>query len=126
MEKTEKHKRRYLYIAILAGVILLNITAWLSTPFCDFYISKIFPIWVNTYGRFTALFPFSVGEIMLVAAVLLVVAVLLSLPVCLWKLLRRHRNKGGLLQFYRVCAWILRKRSIVSTLTILSHFRGLL
>ena len=123
MEKTEKHKRRYLYIAILAGVILLNITAWLSTPFCDFYISKIFPIWVNTYGRFTALFPFSVGELMLVAAVLLVVAVLLSLPVCLWKLLRRHRNTGGLLQFYRVCAWILLFVLLIMTLncTLLYH-----
>lgn len=123
MEKTEKHKRRYLYIAILAGVILLNITAWLSTPFCDFYISKIFPIWVNTYGRFTALFPFSVGELMLVAAVLLVVAVLLSLPVCLWKLFRRHRNTGGLLQFYRVCAWILLFVLLIMTLncTLLYH-----
>ena len=123
MEKTEKHKRRYLYIAILAGVILLNITAWLSTPFCDFYISKIFPIWVNTYGRFMALFPFSVGELMLVAAVLLVVAVLLSLPVCLWKLFRRHRNTGGLLQFYRVCAWILLFVLLIMTLncTLLYH-----
>lgn len=125
MEKTEKHKRRYLYIyiAILAGVILLNITAWLSTPFCDFYISKIFPIWVNTYGRFTALFPFSVGELMLVAAVLLVVAVLLSLPVCLWKLLRRHRNMEGLWRFYRVCAWILLFVLLIMTLncTLLYH-----
>lgn len=123
MKKTEKHKRRYLYIAILAGVILLNITAWLSTPFCDFYISKVFPIWVNTYGRFMALFPFSVGELMLVAAVLLVVAVLLSLPVCLWKLFRRHRNTGGLLQFYRVCAWILLFVLLIMTLncTLLYH-----
>lgn len=123
MEKTGKHKRRYLYIAILAGVILLNITAWLSTPFCDFYISKVFPIWVNTYGRFMALFPFSVGELMLVAAVLLVVAVLLSLPVCLWKLLRRHRNTGGLWRFYRVCAWILLFVLLIMTLncTLLYH-----
>lgn len=125
MEKTEKHKRRYLYIyiAILAGVILLNITAWLSTPFCDFYISKIFPIWVNTYGRFTALFPFSVGELMLVAAVLLVVAVLLSLPVCLWKLFRRRRNMGGLWRFYRVCARILLFVLLIMTLncTLLYH-----
>lgn len=123
MEQTENHKRRYLYIAILAGVILLNITAWLSTPFCDFYISKVFPIWVNTYGRFMALFPFSVGELMLVAAVLLVVAVLLSLPVCLWKLFRRHRNTGGLLQFYRVCAWILLFVLLIMTLncTLLYH-----
>ena len=125
MEKTEKHKRRYLYIyiAILAGVILLNITAWLSTPFCDFYISKIFPIWVNTYGRFMALFPFSVGELMLVAAVLLVVAVLLTLPVCLWKLFRRHRNMGGLWRFYRVCAWILLFVLVIMTLncTLLYH-----
>ncbi len=122
-EKTGEHKRRYLYIAILAGVILLNITAWLSTPFCDFYISKIFPIWVNTYGRFTALFPFSVGELMLVAAVLLVLAVLLSLPVCLWKLFGRRRNAGRLWRFYRVCAWILLFVLLIMTLncTLLYH-----
>lgn len=124
MEQTENHKRRYLYIAILAGVILLNITAWLSTPFCDFYISKVFPIWVNTYGRFMALFPFSVGELMLVAAVLLVVAVLLSLPVCLWKLFRRHRNTGGLLQFYRVCAWILLFVLLIMTLNCILLYHG--
>ena len=52
--------------------ILLNVLAWNSKAFCDAYIAYIFPIWVNTYGRITGIFPFSVGEWLIVAAVLLV------------------------------------------------------
>lgn len=59
---------------IMAVVVLINFIAWNSTEFCDFYVAQIFPIWVNMYGRLTSLFPFSVGEIMLVLGVLLLAA----------------------------------------------------
>ncbi len=52
--------------------VLLNVLAWNSTTFCDAYIAYVFPIWVNTYGRLTGLFPFSVGEWLIVAGVVLV------------------------------------------------------
>lgn len=58
-------------------VIALNGAAWNSTAFCDWYVSHIFPIWVNTYGRLTGMFPFSVGEWMIVAGVVLVLAAVL-------------------------------------------------
>lgn len=71
-------KRKWkIYIAIWLFVVLLNIVAWNSKTFCDLYIFHIFPIWVNTYGRFTGLFPFSVGEILIVAGVLLLAVVAL-------------------------------------------------
>lgn len=63
-----------IYAGIAAVVAALHIAAWNSTAFCDWYIRRIFPIWVGTYGRFTGLFPFSVGEILIVLGVLLVAA----------------------------------------------------
>lgn len=59
---------------ITAVIILLNIAAWNSTAFCDWYIANIFPVWVNTYGRITGLFPFSVGEWLILAGLLLAAA----------------------------------------------------
>lgn len=67
-----KRKILILYISIAALTLLLNLLAWCSRTFCDTYIAYIFPIWVNTYGRFTGLFPFSVGEWLIVAGILLV------------------------------------------------------
>lgn len=69
---------------ILLGIIVLmmiiNVVAWKNAAFCDFYVEHIYPLWVSTYGWFTGLFPFSVGEIMLVAGVIVtVVAALLGL-----------------------------------------------
>ena len=57
-------------------IIFINILAWNSTIFCDWYIANIFPICVEGYGRLTSLFPFSVGEIMLIMAVVLLVLLL--------------------------------------------------
>ncbi len=65
---------------ILAIALMLNIIAWKSPAFCDFYVKNIYPLWVNTYGRFMGIFPFSVGEMMFAAGVLLtVVAFILAL-----------------------------------------------
>ncbi len=92
-----KNKWFWIYIVLGAAIIALNILAWNSTAFCDGYIKYIFPIWVNTYGRLTGMFPFSVGEIMLVLAVVLVaVAAVLWIPafvaaaVC-----NRHQEKAA-------------------------------
>ncbi len=52
--------------------VLLNIIGRVWQEFTDFYVSRIFPLWVETYGRLTGLFPFSVGEWMLYLAVTLV------------------------------------------------------
>ena len=72
--------RIILFLGIAAIVVLLNVAAWNSALFCDWYIAHIFPIWVNTYGRLTGLFPFSVGEWLILAGLLLV-AMAVILPV---------------------------------------------
>lgn len=66
-------------MGIVALVVLLNVAAWNSSAFADWYIAHVFPIWVNTYGRISGLFPFSVGEWLIVAGlVVLGVAALLG------------------------------------------------
>lgn len=74
-------KRRVVFIVLWMLTILLNIAAWNSAIFCDWYTAHIFPVWLNTYGRLSGLFPFSVGEWMLyLAAALVMLALVLWIP----------------------------------------------
>ena len=94
-----KKKTGIIYASIAVFVVLLNVIAWNSTSFCDGYIRYIFPVWVNTYGRLTAVFPFSVGEILLVAGVLCVLIFVLCILICLtlgvYSLLTSQRSTPG-------------------------------
>ena len=45
--------------------VLLNIISRGSPQFAQYYVNYIFPLWVESYGRVTGLFPFSVGEMMI-------------------------------------------------------------
>ena len=125
-----------LYIIVTILVVLLNVIAWNSTTFCDAYIKYIFPIWVNTYGRITGIFPFSVGEILLVLGVCSVVIFVLfvvgSLLIGFYRLCcGRQPVPGKLLQgFLKLSkgycvwfAWLLFAVCLIMTLTctILYH-----
>lgn len=78
--KIKGHRRSIIFVSIGLLTVLLNVAAWNSRAFSDWYIAGIFPIWVNLYGRVTGLFPFSVGEWMLGAgAALAAFALLLGL-----------------------------------------------
>ena len=118
MKNLFRKKRVWVYIILVGLVLVLNVAAWNSTAFCDFYISHIFPIWVNTYGRVTGLFPVSIGEYMLVAGVVVVCLLPVALLLCL---LRRLR--GFMVGYLRFFAWVLVCVCLVMTLncTILYH-----
>lgn len=45
--------------------VLLNIISRVSPQFAQYYVNYIFPLWVESYGRVTGLFPFSVGKMMI-------------------------------------------------------------
>lgn len=53
------------YISIWGIMLLLNAVAWSSKRFCDWYLTHIYGIWVDTYGRIMGMIPFSVGEILI-------------------------------------------------------------
>ncbi len=75
-----KSKKFLIFTGIYTAIaIVLNLLAKIRS-FSDFYTDHIFGLWSETYGRLTGLFPFSVGEIMIVAAlILLLLAVVFSI-----------------------------------------------
>lgn len=109
-------------LGIVALVAVVNAVAWESAAFCDFYVRNIYPLWINTYGRFTGLFPFSVGEWMIVAGlVLTVIAVLLGIAAVIFLLaLRNNRFYVKIINFskkyYTAYAWIFAGVLVVMTL----------
>ena len=90
-----KKSLKYFLLSAFGLAVLINVLAWNSTAFCDYYVYQIFPIWLNTYGKWTSNFPFSVGEIMIVSAVaLLCIFVMLGLIAVIFLLRRRAGRKN--------------------------------
>lgn len=101
-------------LVILAISLLLNLIAWNSPAFCDFYIASIFPIFQNTYGRFTSLFPFSLGEYMILAGILTVILALILAPVAFF--CRKTKFAGICRGYYRFFAGVLCFVTVIMTL----------
>ena len=124
-------KGRILFLVILAIIVLLNIAAWVSSSFCDWYIAHVFPAWVNTLGRITGIFPFSLGEWMillgLIWAVIGVIKAIRAVCRHCFGTERREKPAGKFqrftLGFYRFFAWALLCVGVVMTLNcfILYH-----
>lgn len=133
--KTGQDYRKRIYIGILGIMILLHITAWNSRRFCDWYRTRIFRIWVDTYGRVMGMVPFSVGEILIgLGTALAAAGVLLGLVRLAGGAVRRRREgrrnwKGqGKLEHFckaycKICAWLLLGIFVLMTLNcyILYH-----
>jgi len=83
MEEREKNKsgrsgiKKYRNLAaVLAAVLLItgvNLLARACTPFVDWYRLHVFPLWTGTLGRISSLFPFSVGEVLIVTGIACVI-----------------------------------------------------
>jgi hypothetical protein len=130
-----KNNTRMIYIGIAAVTVFLNVLSWSSTAFCDAYIAYVFPVWVSTYGRFTGLFPFSVGEWMLIAGMVLAAAavVLLCPAIYFWYRGRYHKGKTEDMsgsrhrwigRYYRFCAWVLLFVCLIMTLNCSMLYHG--
>lgn len=124
-KKRSSHRRSMIYAGIAAFIVVLNLLAWNSTAFCDRYIAYVFPIWVNTYGRVTGIFPFSVGEWMIVAGVVLVCLMVLCLPMLLLSLWWKWKKVLGFCRgYYRFFAWTLLIVALVMTLNCFILYHG--
>jgi hypothetical protein len=73
-----KHKPYRITVIIIAVLLVVLNLLTLSSSVCDFYTDNIFKLWVNTYGRFSGMFSFSLGERLIVVGILLVLVALLS------------------------------------------------
>ncbi|MEG1847707.1 MAG: DUF3810 domain-containing protein [Lachnospiraceae bacterium] len=106
-----RKRNGFILLAIFLGTVLVNIIAWNSATFCDYYVQYIFPLWVNTIGRINGLWSFSVGEIMVVMGVVLIVAaIILGFIAAVFYLIAirpnlRHTMKRICTIFYKGVAW---------------------
>lgn len=75
----EKNKREIPLVRLITGgvLLILGVAGWAAARningFADFYGFNIYPIVVNIFARVSGIFPFSVGEIMVISGVLLVI-----------------------------------------------------
>lgn len=119
--RSKRKKKKIIFAILIAVTVLLNVIAWNSTSFCDWYIATIFPIWVNTYGRLTGCVPFSVGEWLIVTGLLLTAITILSF--ILYPLFRKRKFGKALARICCGYLWIVAGVSLVMTLNcmILYH-----
>lgn len=108
------------YLCGIIVIVMLNIAAWQSVSFCDWYIKYVFPIWLNTYARLTSIVPVSVGEIMLVLAAGITV---FGMCFFVWNKIKKNKYKRPLACFGKTYAWIVLVVCYVMTLNcfILYH-----
>ena len=117
------HKKYWIvFIALLAGSVLLNLFARVVPGFADGYIKYIYPASVNTIGRINSLFSFSVGEVLIVIGILLVFVAIVLIPVGLiftkgkiWK-----KVKG----FYGFFLMLLNAIFLIQTLNCFILYQG--
>lgn len=104
----------------VGGVMGLNIASWRSVAFSDWYIRNIFPAWLNTYARLTSKIPFSIGEIMLILAV---VITLFSIGFGILNLSCKRKFQKAVRKFGKFYAWTVLCVCYVMTLNcfILYH-----
>lgn len=119
------HRRNILGIIVFC--VALNVLAWISPMFgkwnfCDWYIRYIFPVWYNTYGRFSDLFLFSVGEILICIAIVLVVFSVL-IGVLYVVLSKKKKDVTFIRRWYIAMAYMVSAVLLIMTLncTILYH-----
>ena len=106
-------KNLFAMLIVSMITVILNVVAWNNTAFCDGYVKYVLPLWINSFGRLTGIFPFSVGECMIVIGVVLaVLAVVLGLIVVIFLLIPalRRRTKGFRVfctYYYVGMSWVL-------------------
>ena len=123
--------RRRSFLSLLGIVIfiaIINVIAWMSTAFCDFYVHSIHPLWVHTYSRLTSIVPFSVGEIMIVAGLMItVIAVMLGFAAVIFLIGFRSRSIYPKVMkfcktYFTAYAWIFTGVLVVMTLNCFIPF----
>ena len=95
--------RKKIWAALLLLTAAVNVIAWNSQAFCDWHVKHLFPLSVNLYGRLMSVFPFSVGEGMIVLAVLFTAAAIVMGLMRIF--VRKGRVKRLISVFTRVYAW---------------------
>lgn len=107
-------------LGILVFTIFLNILSWNSQTFSDWYIANIMPVWINTYSRFISIFPFSVGEKLIILAFLLIIV---GIVIFFLGFLKQDKLKLIRKRYWNIISWIVVCVLLIQTLNcfILYH-----
>ena len=111
------------FFLILLLSIFLNLLSWNSTAFSDFYVDHLFPVFTAPLAHFSALFPFSLGEVMLVLAVIWLAVFAADLLYLLQARIRRKTAPRLFRKFPAATVWLVNLVFLVMTLNcvILYH-----
>ncbi len=107
-------KSTWVMFGICVLMLLLNVLARCSRGFSNWYAETIFPLLSGLWSRFTGLFPFSVGEILIILGV----AALLLVPVSFLVLMlfvKPHRRTIARI-YGKTIGWVLTWLLSVETL----------
>lgn len=101
-------KSDIILLSLFVILILINALSWISTPFSDFYVQKVYPV-ISAAPIFLAgLIPFSLGEIMVIVFALMGI---IGIPtVIIFAIVKRKdsaTSKRVLLKSVRILSWIL-------------------
>lgn len=66
-------------ISYAAVIVVLNAAAYFSRAFSDFFVNNLFWLAAATTGRISAIFPFSLGELLITLGIVLVIAAIVVL-----------------------------------------------
>ncbi len=104
----KKLSLRYLIvIVLLVFSILFNAATWLVDGFSDLYTDNVFPVLTSAYGSITSKVSFSVGERMLILALILVIVSVIGLiPTLLHLMKKSNKPLKFFPAFYRVMSVI--------------------
>lgn len=92
-DRSRTKRSRLVYISIWGIMLMLHVIAWSSKWFCDWYLTYIYGIWVDTYGRAMGRIPFCVGEILIGLGIGFgAVGILLGMGWLFGKAKERHRK----------------------------------
>lgn len=101
-------------IAVFAVCILLNVFARLIPGFADIYLEYVFPIFNNTFGRLLSPIPFSVGEILILIA--LVGLPLSVIAYIVLMIIKKGRRKRVSHIYFKIVAWCVAYVMVTETL----------
>lgn len=115
-----KKRRNWFLAGIYVLVVTVNMLSWHSKKFCDQIRKSIFRMTQYIQGHISSLFPFSVGEFLLMLAVLLAAALALFVVLCAGRVTKESEKKETVRKFagryYCLLLWVIAVTSVVMSI----------
>lgn len=120
--RIRSHRARYLVPVLLLLISLaLNLAAWKSTAFSDWFTDRIFPVYASLFGHLTSPAPFSLGERLLIVGVSWLAALLLATILLLF-LRKRSGCRRFAKGFWTATLWVVSLVLLVQTFGCLIQY----